>query len=75
MTGLDPSTEKIVEIACVITEGDRQLTRVGEAVHAIIHLTETELANMSDWCINQFAKVGISIQLTLTKRIFVEWTN
>jgi oligoribonuclease (3'-5' exoribonuclease) len=58
MTGLSPTRDSIVEIACVVTEGDRQLTRVGDPVHVIIHLTDTELQHMSDWCVKQFAKVG-----------------
>lgn len=46
MTGLDPATDVIVEIATLITDDD--LNIVAEGPDLVVHATEEQLANMDD---------------------------
>lgn len=47
MTGLNPSTDYIIEIATVIT--DAQLTIVAEGPELVIHQSEAVIERMDDW--------------------------
>ncbi|WP_265734150.1 exonuclease domain-containing protein, partial [Poseidonibacter lekithochrous] len=47
MTGLDPETHKIIEIATIVT--DAQLNILAEGPVLAIHQPEEELAKMDDW--------------------------
>lgn len=67
MTGLDPKTDKIIEIATIIT--DFQLNIVAEGPNLIIHQDEEILNNMDPWCIKQHGKSGLideSLRSTIT---------
>ncbi len=58
MTGLDPETDVIIEIATLVT--DKDLTILAEGpVHAI-HQPEDVLKNMNPWCIKQHQKSGLT---------------
>ncbi|PHH92434.1 hypothetical protein CDD83_7390 [Cordyceps sp. RAO-2017] len=49
MTGLDPDTDEILEVYCVVTTGDLEL--VDEAgFHAVVHWPQSRLDGMDDWC-------------------------
>ncbi|TKR81527.1 hypothetical protein L596_015384 [Steinernema carpocapsae] len=61
MTGLDLEKNTLVEIACIVTEGDLEIVAEGPSI--VIHQNKETLDNMTDWCKNTFAKNG------LTKRI------
>jgi oligoribonuclease len=47
MTGLDPQTERIIEIATILTDG--QLTEIAVGPELVIHQSEAVLAAMDDW--------------------------
>ena len=47
MTGLDLSTDALVEIAVLVTDSD--LNIIGEGVDVVIHATEGQLNSMSDF--------------------------
>jgi oligoribonuclease len=47
MTGLNPDTDRIIEIAVVIT--DSQLAVVAEAPVLVVHQSDAVLAGMDDW--------------------------
>ena len=47
MTGLDPSTDRIIEIATVIT--DKQLSIIAEGPNLAIHQTDEVLSGMDEW--------------------------
>jgi oligoribonuclease len=47
MTGLDPERERIIELACLITDG--QLQPVAEGPELVLHQPEDVLAAMDDW--------------------------
>ena len=55
MTGLNVGTDKIMEVACIITDED--LNIVAEGPDLIIHHPQNVLDNMNEWCKNQHGKV------------------
>lgn len=55
MSGLDVEKEKIMEIACLLTNGD--LKNVQEGPELIIYQPDEILNNMDEWCTNQHGKV------------------
>ncbi|KPA53358.1 oligoribonuclease [Photobacterium leiognathi subsp. mandapamensis] len=57
MTGLDPETHKIIEIATIVT--DPQLNILAEGPVLAIHQSEQELAKMDDWCTNTHTNSGL----------------
>ncbi|HHX8466021.1 oligoribonuclease [Vibrio diabolicus] len=57
MTGLDPETHKIIEIASIIT--DSELNILAEGPVLAIHQPEEELAKMDDWCTNTHTASGL----------------
>jgi len=57
MTGLDPLSDHILEVACIIT--NKELEIITE-LNIVIHQPETVLSQMNKWCIEQHTKVSIS---------------
>lgn len=58
MTGLDPDTDVILEIASIIT--DDQLESIAEGPDLVIHQPDQVLDSMNEWCKNQHAKSGLT---------------
>lgn len=48
MTGLDDTKDKILEAACLVTDGDLNL--VAEGPNLIIYQPDTVLDAMGEWC-------------------------
>ena len=61
MTGLDPDTDKIIEIATVVTDSD--LNILAEGPEFVIHQSKETMDSMDEWCIEHHGKSG------LTKRV------
>jgi len=57
MTGLDPDSCYIMEIATLVTTADLEL--VAEGPNLVIHCSNNELQSLSDWCRNHFGKSGL----------------
>ena len=57
MTGLDPATDSILEIATVVT--DRDLNRIAEGPELAIRHPSERLQAMDDWNRNQHRKSGL----------------
>lgn len=57
MTGLDPTTDALVEIACIVT--DAQLNALDEGVSAVIKPPEAALAGMDDFVTNMHKESGL----------------
>lgn len=57
MTGLDPDTDKIIEIATIVT--DTNLTILAEGPVRAIHQTDERLAQMDEWNTKQHHKSGL----------------
>lgn len=58
MTGLDMKTDVILEIACVVTDGE--LNVVAEGPSLVIHQSDEVLENMGPWCRDQHKKSGLT---------------
>ena len=58
MTGLEPETDVILEIASIVT--DSQLNILAEGPVFAIHQSDEVLDNMSQWCIEHHGKSGLT---------------
>ncbi|MGB1263866.1 MAG: oligoribonuclease, partial [Cognaticolwellia sp.] len=58
MTGLEPSTDVILEIATIVT--DSQLNILAEGPVFAIHQNDEVLDNMSQWCIEHHGQSGLT---------------
>ncbi|XP_024974556.1 oligoribonuclease-like [Cynara cardunculus var. scolymus] len=69
MTGLNVEVDRILEIACVITDGN--LTKSVEGPDLVIHQTKECLDEMGEWCQDHHAASGLTekvIQSTLSEK-------
>lgn len=57
MTGLDTVNDKILEIACIIT--DRHLNIIAEGPSLAVFQTDAVLAQMDEWCTKQHRQSGL----------------
>ncbi len=58
MTGLEPNTDKVLEIATIVT--DKDLNVLAEGPEIAIYQPDDILDNMDEWCINQHGKSGLT---------------
>ncbi len=58
MTGLNPDTDKIIELAVVIT--DSELNTVAEGPVLVVHQPDSILNGMDDWNKNTHGKSGLT---------------
>jgi oligoribonuclease len=58
MTGLDPNSDVIIEIATIIT--DKNLNVLDEGPSIVIHQPDHVMDNMDEWCTNQHGKSGLT---------------
>lgn len=58
MTGLEPATDVIIEIATIVT--DSNLNVLAEGPTLAIHQPDEILDNMDEWCTNQHGKSGLT---------------
>ncbi|KAK7300305.1 hypothetical protein RJT34_11148 [Clitoria ternatea] len=69
MTGLNIEVDRILEIACIITDGN--LTKTVEGPDLVIHQTKECLDRMGEWCQNHHAASGLTkkvLQSTVSER-------
>jgi len=72
MTGLDTSSDYIIEIATIVT--DSQLNVIDEGPVVAIHQTEEILAGMDEWNTKQHAKSGLvkRVRESISNEVFAE---
>ena len=58
MTGLEPKTDVILEIASIVT--DSELNVLAEGPSLAIHQPDDVLDNMNEWCIEHHGKSGLT---------------
>jgi len=58
MSGLDPQTDAILEIAMIITDGE--LNVLNEGPHLVIHHPDSLLDNMNEWCRETHGASGLT---------------
>nr|XP_043609495.1 oligoribonuclease-like isoform X2 [Erigeron canadensis] len=69
MTGLNTEVDRILEIACIITDG--KLTKSVEGPDLVIHQTKACLDEMGEWCQKHHAESGLTekvIQSTISEK-------
>lgn len=59
MTGLDPTSDTIMSISCIITNSDL-LPLDAAGFNAVIHHTADQLSSMSEWCVNTHGASGLT---------------
>lgn len=57
MTGLDPANDLLVEVACVVTDG--QLTEIGPGFETVIHAPADKLAGMDPVVVKMHTESGL----------------
>jgi len=58
MTGLEPRTDVIIEIATIVTDSDLNILAEGPSL--AIHQPDEVLDAMGEWCTNQHGKSGLT---------------
>ena len=58
MTGLDPETDEILEIACIVTTPD--LHPLDDGFTTILHVPASRLDAMGPWCVETHAATGLT---------------
>eukprot|EP01101_Sappina_pedata_P011769 TRINITY_DN7961_c0_g1_i1.p1 TRINITY_DN7961_c0_g1~~TRINITY_DN7961_c0_g1_i1.p1 ORF type:complete len:214 (+),score=74.02 TRINITY_DN7961_c0_g1_i1:96-644(+) len=58
MTGLNLDKDQIIEMACIITDG--QLNVVAESPNLVIHASDDLLNSMDNWCTKQHGSSGLT---------------
>ena len=58
MTGLDPNSDLIIEIATIVT--DKNLNVIDKGPSIVIHQAEDAMNNMDEWCTNQHGMSGLT---------------
>ncbi|XP_031358747.1 oligoribonuclease, mitochondrial-like isoform X1 [Photinus pyralis] len=69
MTGLDIEKDRIMEIACIVTDGN--LNVVAEGPNVILNVPKDILENMNGWCLKQHNKTGLT-ESSLNSKITAE---
>lgn len=59
MTGLDPDSDEIIEIFCLITNGDLELVH-GDGWGTAVHQTQERMDAMDEWCRSTHGKSGLT---------------
>ena len=75
MTGLEPETDVILEIATIVT--DKNLNILAEGPVLAIYQPDSILDNMDQWCIDTHGKSGLTArcrQSKVTEKMAVEQT-
>ncbi|MCW8923901.1 MAG: oligoribonuclease [Gammaproteobacteria bacterium] len=58
MTGLDPLSDRIIEIATIVT--DKNLNILDEGPSVVVHQSDEMLDGMDEWCTTQHGKTGLT---------------
>jgi oligoribonuclease len=64
MTGLDPERDRIIEVACIITDADLQI--VAEGPNVPIHVPDALLDGMDEWCTKTHTSSGLVDRIRAT---------
>ncbi|WP_114788021.1 oligoribonuclease [Vibrio tetraodonis] len=65
MTGLDPDTHKVIEIATIVTDSELNILAQGPVL--AIHQPEEELAKMDEWCVRTHTGSGLVARVKASK--------
>lgn len=59
MTGLDHTKDRIIEICCIITDGDLKVVE-DNCYESVIHYDNTVMDSMNEWCIDHHGASGLT---------------
>ncbi|KAL4969583.1 oligoribonuclease [Aspergillus stella-maris] len=62
MTGLDPSTDQILQICCFVTDADLNLLDT-TGFETVINVPQSALDSMSQWCIDTHGHTGLTARV------------
>ena len=65
MTGLDTEKDEIIEIACIITDGDLNIVAIGPDL--VINQPKEVMDSMGEWCKEQHGKSGLTQKVLQSK--------
>ena len=65
MTGLDPETDTIIEIATVVTDSD--LNVIAEGPEIVIHESKLKMDSMDEWCVKHHGESGLTERVLNSK--------
>lgn len=66
MTGLDPSTDQILQVCCFVTDSQLNLLEP-TGFEAVIHHPKSTLDAMSDWCVDTHGRTGLTAAVLASK--------
>lgn len=66
MTGLDPDTDEIIEIFCLITNGDLELAHE-PGWGAVVHQPKERMDQMDEWCTRVHGESGLTAAVIESK--------
>ncbi|MEM7435253.1 MAG: oligoribonuclease [Myxococcota bacterium] len=58
MTGLDPDTDRILEVAVLVTDGDLEV--IAEGPNLVVHQSEEVLGGMDEWNTTHHGQSGLT---------------
>lgn len=58
MTGLNPDTDRIIEMAAIVTDGD--LNQIAQGPVIAVHQSDAVLSRMDEWCTRQHGQSGLT---------------
>lgn len=58
MSGLDPATDVILQVAVAVTDG--MLTRVRRGPEVVVHASDAVLEGMNEWCVEHHGASGLT---------------
>ncbi|CEP64936.1 Rex2p LALA0_S15e00738g [Lachancea lanzarotensis] len=59
MTGLDHTKDKIIEICCIITDGDLNVVDK-DGYESVVHCEKSVLDGMDEWCVEHHGSSGLT---------------
>jgi len=65
MTGLNPDTDQIIEIATIVTDSD--LNILAEGPQLVIHQNKAIMDNMNNWCLEHHGQSGLTERVLASK--------
>jgi oligoribonuclease len=65
MTGLDPETDTIIEIATIVT--DSELNIIAEGPEFVIHESKEKMDAMDEWCVKHHGESGLTERVINSK--------
>jgi oligoribonuclease len=69
-TGLDPDSRVILEIACLVTDGD--LSELGDGIDLVVHQEGHAIGQLDPWCVKQHGASGLLEASRASKTSLVE---